>query len=155
MHRCRSLAAPVLALALLLAITPAFALSTQANQARSSLRAARDCERFIADVTIRDGSVLTAGATEHKEWRVKNCGSTTWNHYRIVLVYGEGSTDGLKHATVRSAIVPKTPPNTQVTIAVPIYPPSIPGEYHLEFELALPGGIYRFGDVLWADFTVQ
>lgn len=49
-----------------------------------------DKAEFVSDVTVPDGSEITAGATFTKTWRLKNVGTTAWGPgYELVFVRGD------------------------------------------------------------------
>ena len=49
-----------------------------------------DKAAFVADVTVPDGTLFTAGTTFIKTWRLKNSGSCTWTTaYKLLFYNGE------------------------------------------------------------------
>lgn len=57
---------------------------------------------FIADMSVPDGTIVTAGSTLTKTWRVRNDGSCAWNaNYTFRQING----DALTAATVSAPIV--------------------------------------------------
>jgi hypothetical protein len=45
--------------------------------------------RFLADITIPDGTIVAPGETLDKQWQVENSGSCNWNErYRLRRISG-------------------------------------------------------------------
>lgn len=81
--------------------------------------------KFVKDVTIPDGTVLGAGQTFTKTWRIQNVGSCTWTTaYDWVFVSG--------NAMNAPAVVPLTQnvaPGQTVDISVTMKSPNVSGDY--------------------------
>jgi hypothetical protein len=74
---------------LLPTLTPSPLPTASSTPEPTSVYAGSACNlaEFVADLTIPDGSVVTAGSSFVKTWRVRNTGSCTWTRdYRIVSV---------------------------------------------------------------------
>ena len=74
------------------------------NVAIAHAASACNAAQFVADVTIPDGTYITAGANFVKTWRLKNVGTCTWNtSYALVFDSGTqmGTTSTVLHAQVR------------------------------------------------------
>jgi hypothetical protein len=121
---------------------------------RKSSLLPKDCAHWVADLTIPDGTTLTAGDHDTKTWQVLNCSKLAWKNYSIAPVFGYGPQPGLKQATPPDQKLPVIKPGHEGDISVPIAVPNQPGEYKIIFELLDPDGIHRFGDVLTIDFKV-
>jgi len=104
--------------------------------------------KFVADVTIPDGSVMKPGEKFKKTWRVRNSGSGTWTHCRIVFTRGD-----LLNAP-QSASLPPASPGEEVDITIPMKAPSAPGLYTGYWNLTDDKGV-SFGDSLWIIIQVQ
>jgi hypothetical protein len=79
---------------------------------------------FVADVTVPDGTNLSAGQPFSKTWRMSNNGTCAWGSgYQFVFVTGEAMTG----STVVS--VPPTAPGATVDITVPMTAPTAPGNH--------------------------
>lgn len=104
----------------------------------SGFRQRGDASIFVADVTIPDGTVVTAGSRFTKVWAVQNVGTVAWEGRRLqciddqLQVTGPGLeapiTDRL-HPVRASIEVPPTPPGAVVEMAVDFVAPSVPGSY--------------------------
>jgi cytochrome c2 len=88
---------------------------------------ANDCMRFVADLTIPDGTQVTPGATIEKTWRLLNCGQTTWDGYHAVRSAGSLGPEILD--------VPVTPPGTTADLSIAIQIPDSIGQYDALYRL--------------------
>lgn len=89
--------------------------------------------RFLEDVTIPDGTILVAGQTFTKTWRVQNIGSETWTpEYSFVFINGdrmEGQALTLTQQTL---------PGGVLDISIPMVAPLQPGTYTGYWMLQAP-----------------
>jgi len=46
----------------------------------------QDCMKFVADVTVPDGTLVTGAATVEMVWRLANCGDRRWENYQAFRV---------------------------------------------------------------------
>lgn len=89
----------------------------------------KDGYRYVADITVPDHTLLQAGETRKKTWRVRNTGVTTW---------GEGYT--LRHvrddnlSTVDRIPLPPAEPGQSVDISIDLTAPSSPGEHKTSWK---------------------
>jgi cytochrome c2 len=86
-----------------------------------------DCMRFVADVTIPDGTQVRPGATIEKTWRLLNCGQTTWDGYHALRSDGRLGPEVLD--------VPVTPPGATADVTTAIQVPDTIGQYHALYRL--------------------
>jgi murein DD-endopeptidase MepM/ murein hydrolase activator NlpD len=110
---------------------------------------AQDAAEFVTDVSLPDGSRVTAGEQLEKIWRLRNTGLTSWNS-QYALVFTSGSRlDGpasLPLGTVE--------PGQEVELQVTLRAPAAPGEYRSTWSLVNPQG-ERFGPLFWLTITAQ
>ena len=92
--------------------------------------------RFIRDVTIPDGTRLTAGMPFTKTWLLENTGSCAWTS-AFSLRYVGGN---LPIPPVESGIAATVVPGQQANISVQLLSPNEPGEYRAEFQIVAPDG---------------
>lgn len=79
--------------------------------------------RFVADVTIPDGTTFTPNAVFTKTWRVLNNGNCAWENFTLVFVSGtQMAANGIYP-------VPSTPPGGTADLVVPMTAPSNYGAY--------------------------
>lgn len=103
---------------------------------------------FVADVTVPDGTVLAAGQTFDKTWRIKNNGTCAWGAgYQLVFVRGEAMTA----STVKA--VPNTAPGATADLKVAMKAPVAPGTHLGEWRLRSPSGTY-FGHTVSVKINV-
>jgi hypothetical protein len=85
-----------------------------------------DIGSFVADVTIPDGTAMTAGTAFTKTWRIRNVGSCTWTTaYSLVFTFGD-----LLGAS--STVIPfpsSVAPGATVDLSVNMVAPATPGHY--------------------------
>lgn len=104
--------------------------------------------RYLADVTIPDGSVMTAGETFVKTWRVENTGGRAWSDgYRLVFVDGEAMTEQ------PSKPLPLAAPGQQVDVSLSLAVPNVPGYTIGRWRMQDEEG-RSFGDLLFLEINV-
>ena len=106
-----------------------------------------DAAAFVSDVSIPDGTLVSANQRFTKTWRLKNIGSCTWTHD-----YGLAFTEG--NAMGSAAVVYLTSnvsPNQTVDISIDLTAPPQPGAYRANWKLRNPNGAI-FGTGPSADY---
>ncbi len=94
---------------------------------------------FVRDVTVPDGTKLSAGESFVKTWQVRSSGCAAWEPgTRLVFVAGDRM-----NASER-VDVPHTPPGETVDISVSMEAPGQPGTYKGYWHMQGPDG-RRFG----------
>ena len=95
---------------------------------------------FVDDISIPDGTTITAGASFVKTWRLKNVGSCTWDtRYDVVFV------DGTQMGGPNYIDMPKNvAPGQTVDISVTLQAPATAGTYTAKYMLVNPNGV-KFG----------
>lgn len=112
-----------------------------------------DSAAFVDDMTIPDGTIVKAGETFLKVWRVQNTGTCPWaERYNLVFVGGErmGAPDSIR--------LKVTQPGETLDISVDMTAPETDGEYRADFEIHNPEGNaipVDNGAVLWVIITVE
>jgi len=106
--------------------------------------------KFVSDVTMTDGCVVTPGERMNKTWRVRNSGGEQWAAgTRIVHVGGDpmgGPMTGIE--------VPRANPGEAVNVSVPLIMPQLPGRYTSYWRMITPAPTkQKFGHRFWV--TVQ
>jgi len=106
--------------------------------------------KFVADVSLPDGSVVSPGASISKTWRLRNTGNIPWPAgSRIVHVGGDSL--GLPAAGI--AVDPVEPGHI-VDVTVPLIAPSRPGRVVGYFRI-MTADNQRFGHRIWIDLNVD
>ena len=98
-----------------------------------------DSSVYIADVTIPDGTSVTAGQTFTKTWKVSNTGTCTWTAaYQIMFISG----DAMSGKAVQ--IGKEVKPGETIEVSVPMTAPSsagtIKGTWRLSNDKSQPFG---------------
>ncbi|MGB8214985.1 MAG: NBR1-Ig-like domain-containing protein [Anaerolineales bacterium] len=111
--------------------------------------ACTDNLQFISDVTIPDGTVVAAGSTLDKQWRVQNSGGCNWDaRYSLRLISGDALG-----ATPEQALYPARA-GTQATLRILFTAPQASGNYISEWQAFDANGI-PFGVSFFVKITVQ
>jgi next-to-BRCA1 protein 1 len=104
--------------------------------------------RFVADVSIEDGTNVNPEQPFIKIWKIRNEGTCAWPEAtRLIFVGGD------KLSNMEAIAVPAIEPNSEVDIAADMIAPSKPGRYVSYWRLATPDGT-RFGQRVWVDIIV-
>jgi hypothetical protein len=99
-----------------------------------------DWAQFVADVTIPDGTLIKAGNTFDKTWRLKNIGSCTWSKdYSLFFVNGQqmGPNTSMK-------LPNSVAPGGTVDLTINLTAPSTAGTYRGNWQLKNASGV-QFG----------
>jgi uncharacterized protein YkwD len=100
---------------------------------------APDCTNsaaFVSDVTIPDNSIIGAGETFTKTWRIRNTGTCIWAWDYVLTYYSEqrmGAPDSLP--------LDITYPSQTLDISVDLTAPGSPGTYRGNFVIENPEGL--------------
>ena len=84
-----------------------------------------DSAQFVADISVPDGTVISASATYTKTWRLKNVGTCTWNS-AYVLVFDSGDQMGGPSST---PLIGTTAPGASLDVSVNLQAPAKDGLY--------------------------
>ena len=107
--------------------------------------AGHDCEAFVADLTVPDGTTLAPNQTVNKGWRLSNCGNTDWTGLTAVRV------DGV-FGPASFGVAPVSPSSSQDLYAA-FTAPAAPGHYRATYRLRAADG--HFADnSFWIDINV-
>jgi len=105
--------------------------------------------RFVADVSVPDGTAVLPDQKFVKIWKMRNEGTTNWpEDARLAFVGGD------KLSSVDHVSVPSVSPSEEVDVAVDMTAPSKPGRYIGYWRLAQGDGS-RFGQRVWIDIVVS
>lgn len=121
-----------------------------------------DCACFLSEQAPCDGDEVQVGATIHKQWQVRNCGTTTWNFdadyevWRILLPSDDGTLDVPNILPGPSGT---TGPGQSTTVTLDTTAPSDPGHQRRSFRVTHrnvsgPGDNQPFGEEFWIDVDV-
>lgn len=105
--------------------------------------------RFIEDLSIPDGTVVSPGIPLDKRWNLENNGTCNWDQdYRVRLVGGPEMG-----AKAEQALYPARS-GAQATIRMVFVAPQEPGAYRSAWQAHDPDG-QPFGDIFYIDIVVQ
>jgi hypothetical protein len=109
--------------------------------------------KFIADITLTDGSVVEPGQAYVKTWRVRNSSaSVCWPASARIVNIG-GAALG---APVEGFAVPAARPGETVDVSVQLTMPVAPGKYTSFWRLVTgPPSHARFGHRFWVSVHVK
>lgn len=114
-----------------------------------------DAAAFVKDVTVPDGSTLSAGKTFTKTWRLQNVGSCSWNSsYALIFVSGDGMS-----APSVVGLPGIVNPGETVDVTVNLVTPAKKGRYRSYWKLRNASGVL-FGigaqadTAFWVDINV-
>jgi hypothetical protein len=105
--------------------------------------------QFVSDLTIQDGTVVTAGSAIDKQWLVENSGSCDWDSlYHLQWISGDplGAEQEQPLYPARAG--------TQATLRILFTAPADAGEYESSWQAVSPNGIL-FGDPIYINVVVQ
>ncbi|CAK4080488.1 unnamed protein product [Aphanomyces euteiches] len=105
--------------------------------------------KFVADVTIPDGTVCYPNENLTKQWRIKNNGEVAWPAGTTVQMVG-----GVSMASEDSVAVPSLAPGADCVVEISMKAPSTAGRHVSFFRLTTPEG-NRFGHRFWVDVVVD
>jgi hypothetical protein len=104
---------------------------------------------ITVDVTIPDGTPMTANQEFVKTWKIKNTGNCTWGDgYGLVYSYGERMSGD--PVTLSAVVLP----GQEVEISVNFKAPGKIGEYTSAWQMANANGI-TFGKAVFVKIVVQ
>ena len=114
-----------------------------------------DKVEFVEDVTIEDGTEVSAGEPFKKIWRLKNTGSCTWTS-SYDLVFDGGTQMGA--ADAQQLTTETVAPDQEIDIAVSLVAPDDPGKYRANFKFRNPSGtVFGLGEnsnPFWVEIRV-
>lgn len=91
--------------------------------------------QYITDVTIPDGTVMTAGQAFIKKWRIKNIGSCSWNGYSLVFDSGDSMGGPASKA------IANLNPGQEVDLEVNLTAPGAAGNYRGYWRITTNGNV--------------
>jgi len=108
-----------------------------------------DGVRYLEDLSIPDGTLVSPGQTLDKRWSVENSGSCNWDErYRVQLIGGPEMG-----VSPKQALYPARS-GTQAVIRMVFTAPMEPGAYRSAWQAYSPQG-EPFGDPFFIEVIVQ
>lgn len=109
--------------------------------------------RFILDVTVLDGTLMTPSTPFTKIWRMHNNGSVVWPR-GTQLVWVGGDQFALQTSVPLEIHVDGFPVDKEIDVPVDFVAPTRPGRYISYWRLASPSG-QKFGQRVWVHIQVE
>jgi len=110
----------------------------------SATAPAVDDADFVTDVTIPDGTDISAGQGFTKTWRLKNSGNTTWTTSYKLCFYSGSQMGAASCKNLTSNVYA----GNNVDISVAMTAPSTPGSYTGNWKMKNAAGTW-FGDTVY------
>jgi hypothetical protein len=108
-----------------------------------------DDAKWVADVTVPDGTEMTAGQDFVKTWKIRNTGSCTWGTgYTLIHGYDE-KLDG-----VAEPLTGAFAPGEEVEVSVRFKAPTNTGEHRSYWRMQNAAGS-AFGEFLYVAIVVR
>jgi hypothetical protein len=112
-----------------------------------------DDSKFVADVTIPDGTAVRVNQRFVKTWELQNTGTVPWRG-RYLERQGTLEGPGLC-ATPARVRIPDTDPDRRVQVSVPVTAPSLPGSCRVDWKMVDGAGRLLFPNKVGVYFTVN
>ncbi|WP_422735415.1 NBR1-Ig-like domain-containing protein [Micromonospora sp. WMMD729] len=97
-----------------------------------------DSSKFVADVTIPDGTQVKVNTQFDKVWALANVGKVDWHHRYLARM--DTAADGAGCRTPDRVPIGDTPPGEQVMIRVRVTAPSRPGRCWVSWKMVDEAG---------------
>ncbi|KAI8970231.1 hypothetical protein BDF20DRAFT_890012 [Mycotypha africana] len=110
--------------------------------------------KFLSDLNIPDGTLVSPKKTFIKMWKVKNTGNADWPMGSHLLFNGGSILRPYPISRPDCFAVPVVSPNDEICVTAELQAPDAPGEYISYFCLCAPDG-QRFGDNLKCSIRVD
>jgi uncharacterized protein YkwD len=91
---------------------------------------------FVADLTVPDNSIIGAGETFTKTWRISNTGTCIWASDYVLTYYSEN-----RMGAPNAVPLEITRPGESIDISVELKAPNNPGKYRGNFVIKNPQGL--------------
>ncbi|VAI58002.1 unnamed protein product [Triticum turgidum subsp. durum] len=122
---------------------------------RASMKSKREKleSRFILDVTVLDGTLMSPSSPFTKIWRMHNNGSIMWP-LGTQLIWVGGDQFALQTSVPLEIPLNGFPVDQEMDVAVDFVAPARPGRYISYWRLASPSG-QKFGQRVWVHIQVE
>jgi hypothetical protein len=123
--------------------------ATEAPRLPTPTPTCQDGLRYLADITVPDGTIVAPGEAIDKQWQVENSGTCNWNErYRLRRISGPPLD-----APDEQALYPARG-GTQAVIQIQLVAPPDPGTYRSAWQAYNPQGD-PFGDPIYVEILVS
>jgi hypothetical protein len=122
----------------------------QVTNAEGTTVALCDSLKYVADVTIPDGTTMSPGQDFVKTWRVKNTGSCPWGAgYKLIYA---GYADQMSGQA--QPLTEVVQPGQEIEVSVQFTAPDAANQYVSAWQMSNPKGT-TFGDAIFVKIIVQ
>jgi len=105
--------------------------------------------KFLDDLTVKDGEIVTPNSSIDKQWLVQNSGTCNWDStYRLKWIGGD-----TLNAAQEQALYPARA-TTQATLRIIFTAPTTAGAYESAWQAVGPNGNV-FGDLIFVKVVAQ
>ncbi|TYZ61242.1 hypothetical protein PybrP1_006057 [[Pythium] brassicae (nom. inval.)] len=108
--------------------------------------------RFVEDMTIPDGCVVSPSASLRKSWKLENSGETAWPLGCRLEIQAGNPTFGIQVESTQVGL-PALQPGEYAVADVDVRAPAAPGRYTTYWRVCDPSGTH-FGHRFWIDIVV-
>jgi hypothetical protein len=108
--------------------------------------------RFVEDVTIPDGCVVSPTASLRKSWKLENSGDNAWPEGCYMMIQAGNPSFGIQ-ADETKITLPALQPGEQCVAEVDVRAPVVPSRYTTYWRVCDPSGT-QFGHRFWIDIIV-
>ncbi len=112
-------------------ITTAPVTSTPVRSTETAAANCTDKAKFIADVTIPDGTAVASGAPFTKTWRLQNSGTCTWSKEYALVFSGGHLLDAPQTVPLTHEVAPGKTADLSIKMVAPVFA----GEYQGGWKL--------------------
>jgi len=109
-----------------------------------------DSLTYVADVTVKDDTVMSPGQDFIKTWRVRNSGACPWGAGYVLTYAGYADDMDGQFVTMTEVIQP----GQEVEVSVQFTAPEATGEYLSAWSMQNPRGI-EFPEIIFVKIIVQ
>ena len=111
---------------------------------------------FEADINYVDDTVVPAGSSFVKKWRLKNVGSCIWTSgYKVIFVSGDAMGAAGSTPLTNASVTPGTSVEVGVSMTAPSAPGTYRGNYKLQSSDGTNFGIDAAGNVFYVRIVVE
>ncbi|HEX9018693.1 MAG TPA: NBR1-Ig-like domain-containing protein [Anaerolineaceae bacterium] len=109
---------------------------------------------FISDISVPDGSLIPAGSSFVKTWRLQNLGSCTWTPSYAVVFNSGDAMNGPSAQTLDVSVLPGQKVDVSVTLKAPAAPGHYRGYWWLRNAAGALFGLGAADDRFYVDIKV-
>ncbi len=135
-------------------ITTAPASSTTIRPNATAAANCTDSAKFIADVTIPDGTALASGEPFTKTWRLQNNGTCTWNKEYALVFNGGQLLDAPQAVPLAQEVAPGKTTDVSIKMVAPVFAGEYQGGWKLRNNRGATFGVGSNGQTVFTVLVV-